>query len=307
MVQINKIPVLARLKSLLSRTAIGSTGFWGALIVVAAILIAISAPILSPYDPVVLNTSARFRPPDVEHWLGTDHMGRDVLSRLIWGARPSLKIGVGAVIIGLPIGIVVGLLSGFYRKTVIETVLMRAMEVLAAIPLLIWAIALIGLLGVKPIEIGPLLISNQIKIIVVLGFLYIPGLSRIVHAVASGEGMSGYVMARRLQGVSDIKLMVSDILPNCMSPLIVMTTLFVANGVLTEAALSFIGLGVQLPEPSWGGMLSEARRSLFTGEWWLLVFPGLAITVSVAGYNLAGDALRDVLDPRSVVGQRKLS
>ena len=303
----NPKTVLAHLQSRWSRTAIGSTGFWGALIVVVAILIAMAAPVLAPYDPVDLDMSARFAPPDMDHWLGTDHVGRDVLSRLIWGARPSLKIGVGAVIIGLPLGIIVGLLSGFYRKTVIETVLMRAMEVLAAIPLLIWAIALIGLLGVKPIEIGPIQISNQFKIIIVLGLLYIPGLSRIVHAVASSEGMSGYVMARRLQGVSDIKLMVSDILPNCMSPLIVMATLFVANGVLTEAALSFIGLGVQLPEPSWGGMLSEARRSLFTGEWWLLVFPGLVITVSVTGYNLAGDALRDVLDPRSVVGQGRVN
>jgi len=265
------------------------------------------APILSPYDPVALNTSVRFKPPDVEHWLGTDHMGRDVLSRLIWGARPSLKIGIGAVIIGLPLGIVVGLFSGFYRKTMIETVLMRIMEVLAAIPLLIWAIALIGMLGVKPIEVGPFHISNQFKIILVLGLLYVPGLSRVVHAVASGEGVSDYVSARRLQGISDIKLMISDILPNCMSPLIVMATLFVANGVLTEAALSFIGLGVQLPQPSWGGMLSEARRSLFTGEWWLLVFPGMAITISVTGYNLAGDALRDVLDPRSAVGQRRLT
>ena len=303
----NPKTVLAHLQSRWSRTAIGSTGFWGALIVVVAILIAMAAPVLAPYDPVDLDMSARFAPPDMDHWLGTDHVGRDVLSRLIWGARPSLKIGVGAVIIGLPLGIIVGLLSGFYRKTVIETVLMRAMEVLAAIPLLIWAIALIGLLGVKPIEIGPIQISNQFKIIIVLGLLYIPGLSRIVHAVASSEGMSGYVMARRLQGVSDIKLMVSDILPNCMSPLIVMATLFVANGVLTEAALRFIGLGVQLPEPSWGGMLSEARRSLFTGEWWLLVFPGLVITVSVTGYNLAGDALRDVLDPRSVVGQGRVN
>jgi len=303
----NQKSVLSRFQFHILRTAIGNSGFWGSFIVVIAILIALLAPILSPYDPVALNTSVRFKPPDVEHWLGTDHMGRDVLSRLIWGARPSLKIGIGAVIIGLPLGIVVGLFSGFYRKTMIETVLMRIMEVLAAIPLLIWAIALIGMLGVKPIEVGPFHISNQFKIILVLGLLYVPGLSRVVHAVASGEGVSDYVSARRLQGISDIKLMISDILPNCMSPLIVMATLFVANGVLTEAALSFIGLGVQLPQPSWGGMLSEARRSLFTGEWWLLVFPGMAITISVTGYNLAGDALRDVLDPRSAVGQRRLT
>jgi len=303
----NQNSCTARFPFRLPRPSVGSSGFWGAVIVVTAILTAVFAPLLASYDPVALNMSARFRPPDVEHWLGTDHMGRDVLSRLIWGSRPSLKIGVGAVIIGLPLGILVGLLSGFYRQTIIETVLMRIMEVLAAIPLLIWAIALIGILGVKPIEIGPLYISNQFKIILVLGLLYVPGLSRVVHAVASGEGVSDYVSARRLQGISDIKLMISDILPNCMSPLIVMATLFVANGVLTEAALSFLGLGVQLPQASWGGMLSEARRSLFTGEWWLLVFPGLAITVSVTGYNLAGDALRDILDPRSVVGQRKLS
>ncbi|MBT4266831.1 MAG: ABC transporter permease [Deltaproteobacteria bacterium] len=303
----NHKSIVSGLNVRLLKAALGNSGFWGSFIVVIAILIALLAPQLSPNDPEALDTSIRFMPPSAEHWLGTDHMGRDVMSRLLWGARPSLKIGVGAVIIGLPLGIIVGLLSGFYRNTLIETVLMRTMEVLAAIPLLIWAIALIGLLGVKPIEVGPFLISNQFKIILVLGLLYVPGLSRIVYAVASGEVVSDYVAARRLQGVSDINLMISDILPNCMSPLIVMGTLFVANGVLTEAALSFLGIGVQLPQASWGGMLSEARRSLFTGEWWLLVFPGLAITISVTGYNLAGDALRDILDPRSVVGQRRVS
>ena len=280
------------------------TGAVGAVIVAVVAVMAVLAPVLAPYDPVAFDLLARFRPPSAEHWLGTDNAGRDVLSRIIYGARPSMQVGFGAVAIGLPLGIAVGLIAGFYRGTVVEDVLMRGIEIMASIPILIWAIAVIGIIGVADIEIGPIVITNEAKLIGVLGILYVPGLSRVVHAVASVEAQSDYVRVRRMQGASDFQLMFSDILPNCVSPVIVWGTLLTGVGMLAEAALSFLGLGVQPPDPSWGNMLSDARASIYTGEWWLSVFPGIAIAVAVAGFNLLGDALRDVLDPRHYTGPR---
>ncbi|MGE0152644.1 MAG: ABC transporter permease [Reyranellaceae bacterium] len=273
-------------------------GSIGVLLLIVIFGMTLLAPLLAPYDPASMDLGAKLQPPGAAHWMGTDHVGRDILSRIIWGTRPSLMVGVGAVLIGLPIGIAVGLIAGFYYGGAIDTVLMRSVEVLASIPLLIWAIAIIGILGVKPIELGPLVISNELKIIVLIGILYVPSVARLTHAVAAVEAKADYVRARRVQGVSDLTIMVSDILPNCVSPLVVQGTLLIASGVLIEASLSFIGLGVQPPQPSLGGMLAEARNFIFSGEWWLSVFPGLAISLTVVGFNLFGDALRDILDPR---------
>ena len=293
-----------RQSALLHVIAASPTGAAGAFIVAAVAIMAFLAPVLAPFDPIGFDHLARFKPPSADHWLGTDNVGRDVLSRVIYGARPSLQVGFGAVAIGLPLGIAVGLIAGFYRGTLIEDVLMRGIEIMASIPILIWAIAVIGIIGVQEIEIGPIVITNEVRLIGVLGVLYVPGLSRVVHAVASVEALSDYVRVRRMQGASDFQLMFSDILPNCVSPVIVWGTLLVGVGMLAEAALSFLGLGVQPPEPSWGNMLSDARASIYTGEWWLSVFPGIAIAVAVAGFNLLGDALRDVLDPRHYTGPR---
>ena len=282
------------------------TGCLGALIVVAVTVMAILAPVLSPYDPTSMDAGVKLLPPGFEHWMGTDHVGRDMLSRVIWGARPSLLVGVGAIMIGLPLGVAVGLMAGFYYGSLLDQVLMRAMEILSSIPLLIWAIAVVGVLGVKSIVVGPLVFSNEAKIIVLIGILYMPVLARITHSVASAEAKSDYVRARRVQGAGNLTIMVSDILPNCLSPLIVQVTLLIAAGVLIEASLSFIGLGVQPPQPSWGGMLSEARNFIFSGEWWMSLFPGVAISLAVVGFNLFGDALRDFLDPRRSTGPRLL-
>lgn len=289
-------PVVTRL--LLAHPA----GSLGALILLAIVGMALLAPILSPFDPASMNLAAKLQPPGLEHWMGTDHVGRDVLSRIIWGAQPSLVVGIGAVMIGLPIGVAVGLLAGFYYGRLVDTLLMRAVEVIASIPLLIWAIAVVGVLGVKPITLGVIVISNEMKIVVLMGMLYVPSIARLIHAVAAAESKSDYVRARRVQGAGDLTIMVSDILPNCLSPLVVQATLLVAAGVLVEASLSFIGLGVQPPHPSLGGMLAEARNFIFSGEWWLSLFPGLAISLTVIGFNLFGDALRDILDPRRSSG-----
>ncbi len=283
------------LRRVLTRHVGGSIGILTLILIFGMALL---APLLAPYDPASMELGAKLLPPDSAHWMGTDHVGRDILSRIIWGTRPSLMVGVGATMIGLPIGIAIGLMAGFYYGSAVDTVLMRGVEILASIPLLIWSIAVIGVLGVKPIIIGPLVISNELKIIILIGILYVPSVARLTHAVAAVEAKADYVRARRVQGVRDLTIMVSDILPNCVSPLVVQGTLLIASGVLIEASLSFIGLGVQPPQPSLGGMLAEARNFIFSGEWWLSLFPGLAISLTVIGFNLFGDALRDILDPR---------
>ena len=288
----------------LSALANTKTGLFGAFVVLLMFFLAIFAPWIAPYDPTLIDVPNRLQPPNLSHWMGTDLAGRDVLSRLMWGARPSLQVGVLAVLIGMPGGIVIGLIAGFYRGSLLETILMRATEIIAAVPLLIVAVAIVGILGVNPIDLGFFTITNEIKIVFVLGILYIPGLARVVFAVASTEAVSDYIRARKTQGVRDFSLIFGDVLPNCLSVVTVWATLLTAGGVLAEAGLSFVGLGVQPPDASWGVMLSEARKFIFSGEWWLLFFPGLAISITVIGFNLFGDALRDILDPRHYTGPR---
>jgi peptide/nickel transport system permease protein len=276
----------------------GAAGCIGAIIVIVMIVVAVLAPIIAPNDPLAIHLEYKLMPPNAQFWFGTDQAGRDVLSRVIWGARPSLEVGMLAVVIGTLGGVALGLIAGFYSGGWLEQVIMRTLDALAAIPLLVWAIAIVGVLGVDPVHIGPLTFGNEFKVMGLLGLLYIPGLARLTYAAACGETRADYVSARRLQSVAGWRIMLSDVLPNCLSPVIVQATLLVAVGIIVEAAISFVGLGVQPPTPSWGTMLSDARNFLFSGEWWLSLFPGLAISVTVIGYNLLGDSLRDVLDPR---------
>ena len=261
-------------------------------------LLALFAPLVTSYDPLKINLDQKLLRPSIEHFMGTDQTGRDIFSRLIWGARVSLKVGVTAVVIGVVGGVIVGLVAAFRSGTLIEELCMRGIEVLASIPLLVWAIAVVGIVGVGPLIIGPLTFPNEAKIITLVGVFYIPGIARVTHAAALAEVKADYVRARRVQGASDLAIMTSDVLPNCMSPVIVQATLLIAAGIIIEASLSFVGLGVQPPQPSWGTMLADARNHIFTGEWWLSVFPGLAISLTVIGFNLLGDGLRDTLDPR---------
>ena len=297
-------PAAGRTREFLRAIASSRTGLFGAVVVISVSAMAVLAPWIAPYAPAEVDILNRLQAPSAAHWMGTDFAGRDVLSRVIWGARPSLQVGLLSVLIGLPGGLAIGLLAGFYRGSILETVLMRATEIVAAVPLLIVAIAVVGVLGVKPVPLGPFTITNEIKIVFVLGILYIPGLARVVYAVAASEAVSDYIRARRIQGVGDFSLMVGDIAPNCLSVVTVWATLLTAGGVLAEAGLSFVGLGVQPPDSSWGVMLSEARKFIFSGEWWLLLFPGLSISITVIGLNLFGDALRDILDPRHYTGPR---
>lgn len=277
---------------------IGWTGWLGAGIVVIMLGAAIFAPLIAPYDPVALSVEDRLLAPDMAHWLGTDQAGRDVLSRIIYGARASLAVGIGAVAIGALIGVSAGLFSA-YKGGLGDQVVMRIVDGIASIPLLVWAIAIVGILGVGPVRVGPLLLPNEVKIVLLVGVLFSPVFARVTYAVASRVVGADYVRARYLQGATHWDIVIGDILPNCLSPIIVQGTLLVAIGIVVEASVSFVGLGVQPPQASWGSMLSDARNAIYSGEWWLPVFPGLAISITVIGFNLLGDAVRDLFDPRS--------
>jgi len=274
------------------------SGWLGAGIVALILLAAIFAPLIAPYDPVALSVEDRLTAPDAAHWLGTDQAGRDVLSRIIFGARASLAVGIGAVMIGALLGVSAGLF-GAYKGGLGEQVVMRIVDGVASIPLLVWAIAIVGILGVGPLPVGPLVLPNEVKIVVLVGCLFSPVFARVTYAVAKRIVGADYVKARYLQGASHRDIVLGDILPNCLSPIIVQGTLLVAIGIVIEASISFVGLGVQPPQPSWGTMLSDARNAIYSGEWWLPVFPGLAISLTVIGFNLLGDAVRELFDPRS--------
>jgi peptide/nickel transport system permease protein len=274
------------------------TGWLGAAIVATVLFCAIFAPLLAPYDPVALNIEDRLSAPDARHWLGTDQAGRDVFSRILFGARASLSVGIGAVLIGALLGVTAGLVAA-YRGGIVDQVIMRLVDAMASIPLLVWAIAIVGVLGVGPVRVGPFMLPNEAKIVGLVGFLFSPVFARVTYAVARRVAGSDFVRARLLQGASHWSIVTGDVLPNCLSPIIVQATLLVAIGIVIEASVSFVGLGVQPPAASWGTMLSDARSAIYSGEWWLPLFPGLAISLTVIGFNLLGDAVRDVFDPRS--------
>jgi peptide/nickel transport system permease protein len=281
------------MRALLRRPA----GLVGLVLVVLVLLLAVLAPWIAPYNPLALSLRAKLQPPSALHWLGTDQTGRDMLSRVLWGARPSLAVGLVAVAIGLLGGCPLGLTAAYYGGLWGQAV-MRTMDGLASIPLLIWAIAVVGIIGVGPVWVGPFALPNETKLILLIGLFYMPPLARVTYGGALAEAASDYVRARRSQGAGNLAIMLGDILPNCLSPVIVQATLLIAVGIVVEASLSFIGLGVEPPNPSWGSMLADARNYMFTGQWWMSLCPGAAISLSVIGFNLLGDALRDALDPR---------
>lgn len=274
------------------------TGAVGFVLIVLMIALALCAPLLPLKDPLKLYIEHRLEAPDTQFWLGTDQVGRDILSRIIWGARASLTIGLSAVAIGVVLGTAVGMIAGYRAGTWIDELLMKIMEVFASIPLLIWAIALVGITGTDTVHLLGIPLSNEAKLVLLIGVLYAPGLARLTYGLARSEAQAEYVAARQLQGASATRILLSDILPNIASPVLVQATLLLGVTIIVEASLSFIGLGVQPPTPSWGAMLSDSRALIFTDDWWASIFPGAAVFISVLAFNLVGDGMRSVLDPR---------
>ncbi len=258
---------------------------FGGLIVLAVTLVALLAPILAPYDPDGINIEEILSPPSVQHPFGTDPLGRDVLSRIIWGARVSLWVGFAAVGIAILIGMAVGALAGFYAGA-IDSFLMRLVDIMLAIPTFFLILAVIAILE-----------PSIWNIMIVIGLTGWMGVARLVRGQFLGVKEMDYVIAARALGARDFRLIVRHILPNSLSPVYVAAVLGVAGAILTESALSFLGIGVQPPKASWGSILTAGKDNIEIA-WWLSVFPGLAIFVTVLGYNLLGEGLRDALDPR---------
>ena len=263
----------------------------GLFVMLALVFIAVFAPFVAPHEPTQQYRDALLVPPvwqDGGTWkfiLGTDAVGRDILSRLIFGARFSLFIGVVVVGLALLGGVSVGLIAGFFRGPV-DTVIMRIMDVILAFPSLLLALVMVAVLG-------PGLMNAMIAIAIVLQ----PHFVRLTRASVLNELNREYVISARVAGASPFYLMTRTILPNCLGPVIVQATLSFSNAILDAAALGFLGMGAQPPTPEWGTMLAEAREFILRA-WWVVTFPGLAILITVLAINLMGDGLRDALDPK---------
>jgi peptide/nickel transport system permease protein/dipeptide transport system permease protein len=271
----------------------------GAAVAVLLILVAIFAPLLAPYDPTATAIREKLLPPSADHLFGTDSLGRDIFSRVLYGSRVSLQVGLAAVGLAVALGVPLGAISGYWSGTRLDEIIMRVMDVLIAFPSLILAIAVMGALGIKPVLIGPFTLPNVAKVIIVIGITLVPRFARVMRSAVLREREQHYVQAAECLGQSDARILFSEIMPNAIVPIIVQATYYLALAILVEAALSFLGIGVQPPTPTWGGMLSESRSYLISGEWWYSVFPGLAILITMIAFNLLGDGLRDALDPRA--------
>lgn len=244
-----------------------------------------TAPLLAPYDPGKTDVSLKLKPPSFQHPLGTDQLGRDVFSRMLYGSRISLSVGFVAVAISIFIGILVGAVAGYYGRWV-DSLLMRFVDIMLCFPTFFLILTVVALLG-----------PSIFNIMLVIGITSWMGTSRFVRAEFLSLRERDFVQAARALGVADRRIIFKHILPNGLAPVFVTATLDVATAILVEAGLSFLGFGVQPPAPSWGNILTEGRTYIFDA-WWLTLFPGLAILITVLSFNLLGEGLRDTLDPR---------
>ena len=260
-------------------------GMIGAIIIAILLIMAVFGPWLAPYDPNKMEFSVVFSPPSLQHPLGTDDFGRDILSRIMYGARVSLIVGIIAVGIAGTVGTLLGMLAG-YGSRVLDESIMRMMDVLFAFPTILLALAIMAILG-----------KGVVNAMIAIGIVYIPIFARIARSSVLTVKNEEFVDAARALGGSDVHILRRHILPNILAPLIVETSLSLSFAILAEAALSFFGLGTQPPDPSWGRMLSEGR-GFYQQSPWMGLFPGLAIMLAVMGFNFLGDGLRDSLDPR---------
>ena len=258
----------------------------GFFILLAFGLAAVFAPWLSPYDPTALKLSEKLLPPSFDHWMGTDYFGRDVMTRIVWGGRVSLVVAVLVVFYSLVVGVPIGLVSGFVGGR-LDNVLMRIMDAFLTFPPLLLAVAIVGLLG-----------PDLENVVIALGIVQVPVFARIVRGSTLSAREEVYIVAARALGASAIRIVFSGILRNIISPIVVQITIVFASAIVAEASLSFLGLGSQPPDPSWGRDLSEARRYMGDAPW-LIIGPILACMLCVLSINFVGDGLRDSLDPRS--------
>lgn len=282
---VSKPAPLSKPVSIWRRFRKNRVALFGGMIVVSVFAVALLAPVLSPHDPNQIEIEKILQPPDSVHPFGTDPLGRDVLSRMIWGARISLWVGFVAIGIAILIGILVGAVAGFYGGR-LDAFLMRWVDIMLSIPTFFLILAVIAILE-----------PSIWNIMIVIGLTGWMGVARLVRGQFLSLRETDYVTAARALGAGDFRMIFLHILPNALSPVYVSAVLGIAGAILTESALSFLGLGVQPPQASWGSILTAGKDNIEIA-WWLSVFPGLAIFVTVLGYNLLGEGLRDALDPR---------
>lgn len=258
----------------------------GFIIIASVLLLAILAPLIAPFDSEAIDVKAILLAPSSVHWMGTDALGRDVLSRMLFGARISLLVGFVAVGIATAIGVVLGALAGYYRGWT-DTLIMRLVDIMLSIPTFFLILAVIAFLT-----------PSIWNIMIVIGLTSWMGVTRLVRAEFMSLREREFVLASAVLGAQDMRLIFRHLLPNSLSPVIVSSVLGVASAVLVESGLSFLGLGVQPPQASWGNILTDGKEYI-QFAWWLSLFPGMAILLTVLGYNLLGEGLRDALDPRT--------
>jgi peptide/nickel transport system permease protein len=257
----------------------------GATILALVVVAALFAPYLSPHDPLVMDPTLLLQPPSPEHVMGTDELGRDVLSRVIWGARISLYVGVISVTIAVVVGVTLGLVAG-YHGGLLDDAIARVLDVVFAFPTILLALGIVGMLG-----------SSLTNTMIAIGVVYTPVYARLARGTTLAIKERDFVEAAIVSGAGAVRIIVRHILPNVMAPLIIQTSLNLSLAILAEASLSFLGLGTQPPDPSWGTMVSSGQALIELSPW-PVVFPGLAIVLAVLAFNLIGDGLRDALDPR---------
>ncbi|MFQ6014159.1 MAG: ABC transporter permease [Anaerolineae bacterium] len=261
-------------------------GMSGAVIILVMVLVAISANYIAPYDPLDTNYRAMMQPPNRASWLGTDAFGRDILSRLIYGSRTALLVGFSTSFLAATLGAIIGVVSAYYRGR-IDLFIQRIMDILLSFPLIVMALAVVAVLG-----------TGTVNVIMAIAVPMLPRVARVVRASALAIRESLYVEAAQAVGAGPGRIIFRHMLPNVMAPYLIMLTAFLGQAILLEASLSFVGLGVTEPTPAWGLMLRGAAVEFAERAPWMGIFPGLAISLAVFGFNVFGDSLRDVLDPR---------
>ncbi|WP_421383946.1 nickel transporter permease [Bacillus salacetis] len=261
------------------------TALVGLSIVLFFVLLALTGPLIAPQGINEQNMDIRLQAPSADHWLGTDDFGRDILSRIIHGARISLSVGFFAVVGSAVVGSLLGIVAGYYGRWV-DTIISRIFDILLAFPSILLAIAVVAALG-----------PSLRNALIAIAIINVPNFGRLIRSRVLSVKQEEYVMAAKAIGMSDMRILFSHVLPNSMAPIIVQGTLAIATAIIEAAALGFLGLGAQAPDPEWGKMLSDARQYMLDAPW-TMIFPGLAIMLTVLGFNLMGDGLRDALDPK---------
>jgi len=261
-------------------------GAAGAFIILIMVTLALAEPWITFYDPIAWSLKVKLQAPSAAHWLGTDEVGRDLWTRIVLGSQISLMVGFGSVGFGSVTGGITGVVSAYYGGRV-DGIIQRFMDALMAIPTLILALAIMAALG-----------QSLVNVIIAVGIAAIPRTSRVVRSQALAVKQTEYAMSAQAIGASDLRIMALHVMPQCIAPWLIIASAGLGTAIIAEAGLSFLGLGVPPPHPSWGGMLSGTARDYYAIAPWLAIWPGVAVSLAVYGFNLFGDALRDVLDPR---------